>query len=446
MSSDPKSVLILGAGLVSRPIVRFFLEDDGFQLTLASLAIDDARALVADHPRGQCHEVDVTDPSQLEPLVQASDLVISLVPYAFHVVVARCAIRHRVNMVTTSYVFPEMRALDAEAREAGITILNEVGLDPGLDHMSAMCVIDRVRAAGGEVVGFKSACGGLPAPEAADNPWKYKFSWSPRGALLAGRLSARYLENGRVVNIPGESLFGHRWPYRVEEVGDFEMYPNRDSLRYIEAYDIHQVETMLRATIRYPGWSETMKAVADLGLLDVDSRRWPRGTTYAGFLSTFLPEGPQSPRERLAAHLDLPERHPIVERFEWAGLFADETLHTTEAAPLDILATRFEERMKYADRERDMVLLRHELRVRYPNRPDEREISLLVAYGEPGGDSATSRTVSLPAAVAGKLLLEGRMQPGVQIPTVRAIYEPILAGLRQMGIEFREWSDPIAET
>ena len=442
MTPEQSRVLILGAGLVCRPIVRFFLDDDSCRLTVASLAVEDAEELVENHPRGTPRAVDVSDPAQLEPLVEASDLVISLVPYVHHPAVARCAIRHRVDVVTASYLQPEIRALDAAAREAGITILNEVGLDPGLDHMSAMRMIDRVHAEGGRVSEFRSCCGGLPSPEAADNPWKYKFSWSPRGALLAARLAARYLDRGRVIDIPGEALFEHHWPYEIEGVGRFEIYPNRNSLCYVETYGLHDVETMLRATIRYPGWSATMKAVTDLGLLDVTPRDWGQRATYSDFLAAFLPDGTGPLAQRLARRLGRSTDDPILERFAWVGLLAGDPLPEAHASPLDILAHRFSERMAYADGERDMVLLRHDMCVRRPDRDDERRISLLVAFGEPDGDSATARTVSLPTALAGRLLLDGRIEPGVRLPTVRQIYEPILTRLEDMGIVFREWTEP----
>lgn len=445
MPLKPGRVLILGAGLVARPIARYFLADDGFRLTVASLSRADAETLVNDHPRGRTRQVDVSDPAQCEALIRESDVVISLVPYAFHVQVARCAIRHRVNMITASYVLPEMRALDDEARAAGVTILNELGLDPGLDHMSAMRIIDEIHDSGGSIAEFTSCCGGLPAPEAADNPWKYKFSWSPRGALLAARLSARHLERGRVISVPGEHLFEHARPYEVEGLGTFEIYPNRDSLRYIEAYGLREIETMLRATIRYPGWSETMRAVAVLGLLDVEPRQWPEGTTYADFTASFLDPADAAGEldERLARRLGLALDHPVLARLRWAGLLDGDALPRGSASPLGIVADRFAERMAYARGERDMVVLRHEILARWPERPAERRYSLLVAYGEPGGDSATARTVSLPAAIAGRLLLDGTLSsPGVQIPTRREIYDPILDLLHEQGIAFREWSVP----
>jgi len=317
-------VLILGAGLVSRPIVRYYLDRPDYHVTVASLYHDDAWNLVGEHPRATAMELDVSDDRRLEPVIADTDLVVSLVPYAFHTHVAAFALRHRVNMVTASYVLPEMRALDAEARDAGIAIVNEVGLDPGLDHMSAMRIIDRVHRSGGRVTGFRSCTGGLPSPEAADNPWRYKFSWSPRGALLAGRLGARFMEDGRVRHVPGPDLFAYGRDYDVGGAGRFEMYPNRDSLRYVDLYDIHDVSDMLRGTIRYPGWCETMKAVADLGLLEVDARSWPAGTTFADLVTYTLEPGPGSAAERLARHFDWPAGHPVLERFDWAGLLSDD--------------------------------------------------------------------------------------------------------------------------
>jgi len=303
--------------------------------------------------------------------------------------------------------------------------------------------IDRIRRAGGVVEGFASSTGGLPAPEAADNPWRYKFSWSPRGALLAGTQSARYLRRGRVHHVPGADLFSHFWPYEVEQVGRLEMYPNRDSLRYVQLYGLDDVEKFIRGTIRYPGWCETMRAVAEIGLLDVDERRWPPRTSYADMLSELLPPSPGSLRGRLALRLGLPEAHDIIRRFEWSGLLSDEHLPETAASPLDAVAALFERRMAYRPGERDMVVMRHEIDVRWADDSRERMISLLVAFGDPQGDSATARTVSLPAAIASRSILEGGLGlVGVQVPTMAEVYEPILAELERLGIRFREWTEP----
>lgn len=444
MSRSTHRVLILGAGLVSRPIVRYFLDRPGYRVTVATLFLDDAHALIENHDRATAVEFDVSDDAQVEPLVRGTDLVVSLVPYVFHPRVARFAIKHGIDMVTASYVAPEMRELDAMAREEGVLVLNEVGLDPGLDHMSAMRLIHDIRASGGTVVGFESCTGGIPAPEAADNPWCYKFSWSPRGALLAGRQAARFLERGVVREIPGPELFLHGRPYTVEKLGTFEMYPNRDSMRYVETYGIDQVTDMLRGTVRYPGWCESMKAVVDLGLLEVEPRDWPSGATFADMATAGLPPGDGPPRQRIAAHLGLAEEHPVLDRLEWSGVLSERLLATGRAAPLDLLAELFQEKMGYARGERDMVVMQHRVTARWPDGRVEVRSSRLVAYGEPEGDSATSRTVSLPAAIAARLILDGQLRlSGVHIPTERAIYEPILDESAELGITFEESSESV---
>jgi saccharopine dehydrogenase-like NADP-dependent oxidoreductase len=425
---------------VSRPLVRYFLDRPGWRATVASVVEDEARLLVGDHPRGIACRADVADTARLDELVGAADVVVSLVPFPLHPAVARVAIARGVPMVTTSYVSPEMRALEGEARERGVPILNEIGLDPGIDHMSAMRMIDRVRSEGGTVLGFTSCCGSLPAPEAARGPWRYKFAWSPRGALLAARLPARWLDRGHVVTVPGEALAEHRVPCEIEGVGTFETYPNRDSLAYVETYGLDGVRTMLRATLRYPGWCETLAAVATLGLLDTGPTPVAPGTTWAELVARALPpeEGPIE--RRVAARLGIDPDHAIVERLRWAGLLSDEPVEPGATSSLDALAARLEAKLGYGPGERDMVILRHELEVGIGG-ATRRDVSLLVAHGEPGGDSATSRTVSLPAAIGARLLVEFRpLSPGVHVPTDAAIREPVLDELGALGIGLREWS------
>lgn len=436
-----KNLLILGAGLVARPIVRYLLERTDRTVVVASRTVAKAEALVGGHPRGRALALDVSDASAVERLVKDAEIVVSLVPYTHHVAVTKIALRHRVHVVTTSYVSPAMRELDDEARKSGIAILNEIGLDPGIDHMSAMQVIHRIQASGGTVTHFSSCCGGFPAPEANTNPWGYKFSWSPRGVLMAGRNSASYLRDGQVVNVPGHDLFAHRFPYGVEGVGAFVIYPNRDSLPYVDYYGLAGVRNMFRGTIRYPGWCETLKAIADLGLLDLEEKSWAAGTTYASFLSSFLPPGKGSLVERLAGRLGIAADDPIVARLEWAGLLSDRPIPETQASPLDVLSNRLLRMMPYAPGERDMILLRHEFVSSWPDRPAARTVCVLAEYGEAWGDSAMARTVSLPAAIAVRLLLTGKLEaPGVRVPVEPEIYEPVMAELGAMGIRFRETS------
>lgn len=437
-------ILVLGAGLVARPLVQYLLDRPDFQVTVASRTVEKARALIGDHPNGQALAFDIErEPDRLDDLVAQADLAVSMLPYIHHLQVAQACLRHRRHLVTTSYVKDEMRAMDGAARQAGVLFLNEIGLDPGIDHMSAMRIIDRVHANGGQVVSFRSYCGGLPAPEANTNPFGYKFSWSPRGVLLAGRNDARYLEEGEVVEIPNRRLFATRHPVTVEGVGDLEAYPNRDSLPYIQLYGIPEARTMYRGTLRYPGWCETWQKFVELGLLDLTEREDLLGMTYRQLLAHLIGRPETSDLRRdLAVHLDLPEGSPILDRFEWLGLLSDDPL-PPQRTILDILAVRMQEKLQYAPGERDMVVLLHDFGVEYPDRR-ERIRSWLIDFGVPHGDTAMARTVGLPAAIATRLILQGVIRlTGVHIPVLPEIYGPVLAELEEQGIRVEERTEPL---
>ena len=433
-----KRVLVLGAGLVARPMVRYLLDAPDFEVTVASRTVGKAKALIGDHPRGKALALLVDDEQKLDKLVSRCDLAVSLLPYTYHVSVARHCLDHRKHLVTTSYVGDAMRALDQEARRVGVMLLNEVGLDPGIDHMSAMAIIHRVKDAGGTVASFMSYCGGLPAPEANDNPLGYKFSWSPRGVVMAGRNEAHYRKDGREVVVPGEVLFGHHWPVDIPGAGRFEAYPNRNSLPYVGLYGIDGTRTMFRGTLRNPGWCETLGAIARLGMLADEPRSDLAGMTGAEWARSHVP-GDGELADDVAAKAGLVAGDPVLERLGWLGFFSDEPIGLKEGSDLDVLARLMLDRMAYRQGERDMIVLHHDFRAEYPGRPAEHITSTLLAYGEPDGDSAMARTVSLPAAVAVRKILEGRISStGVHVPVSPDIYEPVLAELEKLGIECRE--------
>ncbi len=433
-----KRVLVLGAGLVAKPLVRYLL-DKGYQVVMASRTVSKAKAMIADHPNGKAFTLNIQDEEQMAKFILECDLAVSLVPFAYHPVVAKHCIANRKHMVTTSYVSPAMQELDRSARATGVTILNEVGVDPGIDHMSAMRVIDGVRRRGGCVVAFRSYCGGLPAPEANDNPFGYKFSWAPRGVLLAGRNSAQYLLEGRKVEVPPQRLFRDMHILPVEGQGDYEAYPNRDSISYIEVYGLQGVQTMYRGTLRNTGWCDCMYNFGKLGLLSLDEVE-VKGKTYALFMRDLVGASPNDDlRTATARKLGIPKDSLPIMNLEWLGMYSDRAFTVQRISPLDAMGELMYEKLSFRPGERDMIVLVHNFRAEFPDGRREQIASQLIDYGIPHGDSSMSRTVSLPAAIGVDMILTGRIrEAGVLRPVSPDIYNPILDELATLDISCKE--------
>lgn len=439
-----KKVCLLGAGLVAGPLIEYLLGYDDLELVVADLDLERARSLVKGHPRGRVFQLDLQDRPALVRLLTESQVVVSMVPYTYHPYVAEICLELNKHLVTASYVSPAMKALDGKAREKGLIFLNELGLDPGIDHMEAMRLIDEAHRAGGQVSSFISYCGGLPAPEARDNPFGYKFSWSPRGVLLAGRNEARYLLDGKEVVVPAEELFNHYRMIDIPGLGVFEGYPNRNSVSYTETYGIPEARTMLRGTLRYPGWCLKLKKIGELGLLDITEREW-RAETYAGFMKEYLGLGEAADLKlAVATRLKLEVDSEVINSFDWLGLFSDRRLPSRKISPLDLLVALMVDKLKYREGERDLTVLQHEIVVDYPGKGREKITSTLIDFGQPHGHTSMSRTVGLPVAIGVKLILEGQIhRSGVLTPTVAEIYQPILDELQSLGLGFKEERESI---
>ncbi len=438
-----KKILVFGAGLVARPLVQYLLDRPDFRVVVADVEPGRAARIVAGHPRGEAKVLSIEDRAAMAAEIGRADVVVSMVPYTFHPVIAAAAIDLGKNVVTASYVSPAMKEHDARAREKGVLILNELGLDPGIDHMEAMRIIHEVRSRGGRVLSFVSWCGGLPAPEANTNPFGYKFSWSPRGVLLASKNSARFLKDGTEVTIPAERLFADPATIPIEGLGEFEGYPNRDSVSYRDVYGIPEARTVLRGTLRYPGWCRTLMKIGELGFLD-DAPRELAGRTFRDLSAELSKAAPgASVKTAAARRLGLAEDSDVIGRLEWLGLFEDKPLPVSKGSALDVLVAVMIDRLKYESGERDMIILQHEFIAEYPDGRKETIASCLIDYGVPGGDTSMSRTVGLPAGIGARLVAEGRIPlTGVRVPVFPEIYNPILDELAGQGIRFTETREP----
>jgi saccharopine dehydrogenase-like NADP-dependent oxidoreductase len=433
-----KRVLVLGAGLVARPLVDYFAGRDGYELTVADIVVEKARALAGGRPGTAAVPLDASRPDAVEQLVASCDIAVSLLPAPMHPTVAALCLKHKKHMTTASYISPAMRDMAADAAAAGLTFVNECGVDPGLDHMSAMRIVDAAKKAGGKVTAFRSYCGGLPAPDANTNPIGYKFSWAPRGVLVAATNAARYLRDGETIEVPGTELFAAPEIVEIPGAGVFEGYPNRDSLPYAEMYGLRDLRTMFRGTLRNLGHCASWYHWVKLGLFDASPRSDLAGLTYKRFMQGFV-GGAGNLQKALSSRLGVPEGSPAIANLEWLGLFHESPVSITEGGNVDILASRMLEKCSFQPGERDLLVMQHEFTVKYPKR-EERIVSSLVDYGTENGDTAMARTVSLPLAIATRMVAEGAIAlRGVVAPVTPEIYGPILDELAgKFGIAFTE--------
>jgi saccharopine dehydrogenase (NADP+, L-glutamate forming) len=432
-----KKVLILGAGLVVKPIVEYLL-DRQIPLLIASPMKQRADALIWGHSLGSSVDWSMDDPDTLDKMIEEYDVVVSLLPHKYHTDVARVCLKHKRSLVTTSFAQPEMKSLNEAAKNAGVIFLNELGLDPGIDHMTAMKLIDYIHLKGGKVEEFYSLCGALPVPEAADNPLKYKFTWSPKGVILASRNNALYLKNGKETFIDSVNLFKDRFNYTFPVIGDLEVYPNRDSIIFKDIYDIPEVKTLYRGTFRYKGWCETLDAMKSINMLDDSVADYER-MSYAGFIAERAGVERTDLRNNLAKKLGIAETSVAMKSLDFLGFFEEEKLHYQETTPFEITSDRMIKRMMLEDNERDVVLLQHIILASYPNGTREVIKSSMVDFGSPSTNTAIARTVALPAAVAVRMILENRLLlSGVYRPVLPQIYVPILNELKTLGIEMNE--------
>lgn len=444
-----RRVLLLGSGYVSGPVVEYLTRDKTTQVTVASMMLRQAEELAEKYPNTIPVMLDAgSQEGHLDSLVKDHDLVISMLPYSLHPLIAKHCIRRKVNMVTASYLSPAMKELQSSAEEAGITIVNEMGLDPGIDHMLAMECIDKAKADGCTVESYSSFCGGLPAPECSDNPLRYKFSWSPYGVLLNTISPAIFLQDNQVVEIPaGGSLMESSTSKDFFPGFNLEGFPNRDSTIYSESYGIQSAHTLIRGTLRFKGFTKAMTSFVKLGL--INSEPCP----------VLLPtSSPVSWKELLCKQMGLSSsvsdeafEEAVYERIgkddfametlRWFGMLSEESVLHADSV-LAALAKHLEGKLSFAEGERDMIIMRNDVGLRHPTGELETKHISLVVYGTPNGFSAMAKTVGYPAAIAARMVLDGEITTkGLVVPMSKEIYEPALARLKEEGLHFMSKSD-----
>ncbi|KAK3937024.1 Saccharopine dehydrogenase [Diplogelasinospora grovesii] len=432
-----KKILLLGSGMVAPPCIEYLTRNPQNQLTVACRTLSTAQALASAYPRAQPISLDVASTADLDAQVATHDLVISLVPYTYHAAIIKSAIKVRKNVVTTSYVSDEMRALDAAAKEAGITVLNEVGVDPGVDHFYAMKTIDEVHEKGGKVKEYHLYCGGLPAPECADNPLAFKFSWSARGAILSQRNASSYLDQGKRVDIAAVDAMADGY--------SFLAYPNRNSLPFKEFYNIPEAETVIRGSLRYNGNPQFIQAFAGLGWLDQEKKSWlTPGITWAQIQQKLI-GAPNSDGSSLIAHIKEVYKFPnqseserIISGMKWLGLLSSEQATIKEGNVFDTLCHQLSKLLSFNPGERDLVMMQQKFVVEWKDGKKNTIINTLELFGDPKGYSAMALSVGVTCGVATQLLLDGHPaldKPGILAPYQKEMCDPIREIVETEGVK-----------
>ncbi|UPT69160.1 MAG: saccharopine dehydrogenase NADP-binding domain-containing protein [Sphingobacteriales bacterium JAD_PAG50586_3] len=437
-----KQILLIGAGKSATVLIDYLLNNAGtygWHLTIGDADPHTAASKLKGHSHGSVTLFNADDDSTRDELVSRADLVISMLPATMHVPVAHSCIKFGKHLITASYVSPEMAVLDEQAKERGCVLLNEMGLDPGIDHMSALQIIHRIQNEGGKITSFKSFTGGLVAPESIDNPWGYKFTWNPRNVIVAGQSTARYLHNCKLKFIPYNRLFKNVEQFDIAGLGMLEGYANRDSLGYIEPYNLHGISTMLRGTLRYKNYCNAWDCFVQLGLTD-DSFIIPHSEnlSYIELVQSLLPEGITADEASLIAFLGLDNRPELFAMLQWTGIFSNDKAGIPDASPARLLQHLLEQKWKLNPGDLDLVVMLHEFEYTL-NGQAKKVTSTLALKGDDALHTAMAKTVGLPVAIAAKLILTGKWQlSGVKIPNEPLIYNPVLQELEEHGVIFNE--------
>jgi saccharopine dehydrogenase (NADP+, L-glutamate forming) len=438
-----QTVLIAGAGKSSSALIEYMLHNARRKWKV--VVMDSSAEMIAEklngHPKGEGVVVDIHNEKQRQKLVQDSDIVISMMPHALHIILAKDCIKFKKNLITASYVSSEMKAMDEEARKAGVLFMCEMGLDPGIDHMSASSLMNSIHRIAGIVKSFKSTCGGLVAPESDDNPWHYKISWNPQNIVLAGKEGAVWLENGKTHELEYKEIFSNSRKVVINGIGNLAAYPNRDSMKYLALYDLDEVKTFSRTTLRYPQFIKGWNIIVKAGLTDETDKFNVAETTFADWIASKTgAENDDTLRQNFKKKLNVEDKE--MKLLEWLRIFENRQINANGfCSSAEILQTLLEERWKMKPLDKDMVLMQHQLE--YERRGVTTKLTAtLKLEGENRQNSAMAKCVGLPMAILAKKILLGEINvaklTGVKIPTQPEIYVPVLKELKKYGVEFTE--------
>jgi saccharopine dehydrogenase-like NADP-dependent oxidoreductase len=442
-SLSMKKILIIGAGRSTSALLRYLEEHaqkHNWEITAGDRDIRSVQSKVS--PSTRAIALDIFQEDQLNKEVQGADIVVSMLPARFHPVVALSCLKYSRSMLTASYESEEMSEMSTRAKAQGILFLNELGVDPGIDHMSAMRLINRIREAGHELLCFETFTGGLIAPESDNNPWHYKITWNPRNVVLAGQGGpTRFIQEGTYKYIPYHRLFRRTEMIDIEGYGKFEGYANRDSLKYIEKYNLQDVPTVFRGTLRRPGFCRAWDVFVQLGATDDSfTLQNTEDMTYKEFINSFLYYSREDPvKTKLYQYMHIDQDSDVREKLEWLGIFDNTRIGIKDATPAQILEHILCSKWALESEDKDMLVMWHKFIYRSKNQDPTLLTSSMVVIGDDPVNTAMAKTVGIPLGIATKMVLTGQIRlTGVYIPTIREVYEPILQELEGYGIGFRE--------
>jgi saccharopine dehydrogenase-like NADP-dependent oxidoreductase len=444
-----RNILIIGAGKSASYLIKYFLDKadaENLHITVGDINLKNAQRLIDNHTHAHAIPLDVFDKESRGEAIKVADIVVSMLPARFHIEVAKDCVTHSTHMVTASYVSPEMQSLNSSAKSKGLVFMNEIGVDPGIDHMSAMQVLDGIRAKGGEIILFESFTGGLVAPESDNNLWNYKFTWNPRNVVVAGQGSAaKFLQEGAYKYIPYNRLYRRTEFLDIDGYGRFEAYANRDSLKYQSVYGLDNIKTLYRGTMRRVGFSRAWNIFVQLGMTDdsytIDDSE---NMSYRDFVNAFLPYSPTDSVELKFRHaLKIDQDDIVWDKLLELDIFnAKKMVNLVRATPAEILQKILMDSWTLDANDKDMIVMYHKFG--YILNGEKHQIdATMVSIGEDQTYTAMAKTVGLPVAIATLAILNGKITtPGVQIPIAKEVYEPILKELQELGIEFHEKEVP----